>query len=145
MNCNLQGSTLIINYCWQLLAIGTSRVQLTKKTFSCNLSSCFYKSHLKKHFFVAGEINSWKLQELRIFLHAIAEWQSLYYCVHCLNQLFPIPIHLLEPQEFLQCSNLHSYVNAVCKDGVDKVIEDNKLDKDMYGKYYSVITNVDIR
>jgi len=85
-------------------------------------------------------------QELQIsFLHAIAEWQSLYYCVHCLNQLLQTPLHLLKPQEFLECSNLHSYIEAVDKDRVDKAFEDNKLGKAKYKKYCEVTTAVNVQ
>jgi len=70
-----------------------------------------------------------------LFLHHIAEWQSLYYCVHCLNQLLKQPVHLLQPSKFLECSNLYSYIEAVFKDGANKVIDYNGLNEITYETY----------
>lgn len=69
---------------------------------------------------------------LSSFVHAFAQWQSLYYDIHCLNQLLQQPLPLLEPAEFLECSNLYEYAKVVVQTGVTEVISHLQLDQDAY-------------
>lgn len=69
---------------------------------------------------------------LSSFAHVFAQWQSLYYDIHCLNQLLRQPLPLLEPAEFLECSSLYGYAKAVTVTGVTEVIQELELDEDAH-------------
>ena len=72
------------------------------------------------------------------FVHAIAQWQSLYHDIYCLNKLLQEPLILLPVSDFLECSSLHDYIEVVIKEGVKKVIQQNGLDRSVYLDYLSV-------
>lgn len=76
---------------------------------------------------------------LSSFVHAFAQWQSLYYDIHCLNQLLRQPLPLLEPAEFLECSNLYWYTKAVMETSVAEVIRRLELDVDAYMAFLQAI------
>ena len=76
---------------------------------------------------------------LSSFTHAFAQWQSLYYDIHCLNQLLRQPLPLLEPAEFLECSNLYGYTKAVMENGVTEVIHWLELDMDAYVAFLKAV------
>ena len=79
------------------------------------------------------------LFSLSSFVHAFAQWQSLYYDTHCLNQLLRQPLPLLEPAEFLECSNLYGYTKAVMEIGVSEVIQRLELDGNAYSAFLHAI------
>ena len=71
------------------------------------------------------------------FIHAFAQWQSLYHDVYNLNQLLQESLILLPVSDFLECCYLHSLVEVVIKRGVEKVIEQNGLDQNLYLDFLS--------
>lgn len=79
------------------------------------------------------------LLPLASFTHAFAQWQSLYNDIHCLNQLLQQPLPLLEPAEFLECSNLYRYTKAVMENGVTEVIHQLGLDEDAYVAFLKAV------
>ena len=52
------------------------------------------------------------------FTHALAQWQSLYGDIYNLGQLLQEPLMLLPVSDFLECTYLHSLVEAIIKAGV---------------------------
>jgi len=77
------------------------------------------------------------------FAHAVSQWQSLYSNVHYLNQLLHEPLPLLEPSNFLECSNLYSYTIAVAQEGVSQVIQQNRLDKSVFSAFFDATHTVE--
>lgn len=72
------------------------------------------------------------LFSLSSFVHAFAQWQSLYYDVRCLNELLQQPLPLMEPAEFLEFSNLYGYTRAVTEAGITEVMKQLELDGTAY-------------
>ena len=72
------------------------------------------------------------------FVHAFAQWQTLYHDIQPLNELLQVPLKLLPISEFLECSYLYYLVKAVMKEGNSFVIEHYHLNKDVYQEFYTV-------
>ena len=72
------------------------------------------------------------------FTHAFAQWQSLYHNIYNLSRLLQDPLILPPVSDFLECSYLHSFVEVVLEMGVEKVIEQNGLDQNLYLDFLSV-------
>ena len=66
------------------------------------------------------------------FIHAFAQWQSLYSDIFNLSQLLQGPLVLPPVSDFLECSYLHSLVEVIMEKGVEKVIQQNDLDQNRY-------------
>ena len=71
------------------------------------------------------------------FMHAFAQWQSLYHDIYNLSSLLQEPLMLPPVSDFLECSYLHSFVEVVMKEGVEKVIQQNGLDQSIYLDFLS--------
>ena len=77
------------------------------------------------------------------FTHALAQWQSLYGDIYNLGQLLQEPLMLLPVSDFLECTYLHSLVEAIIKTGVKKVIQQNGLNHNMYLNFLSAICSAE--
>ena len=73
------------------------------------------------------------------FIHAFAQWQSLYSDIFDLSQLLQEPLVLPPVSDFLECSYLHSFVEVIMQRGVKKVIQQNGLDRNIYLDFLSAI------
>ena len=73
------------------------------------------------------------------FIHAFAQWQSLYSDIFNLSQLLQGPLVLPPVSDFLECSYLHSLVEVIMEKGVEKVIQQNDLDQNRYRCFVSAI------
>ena len=72
------------------------------------------------------------------FAHAFAQWQSLYRDIKCLNELLQEPLKLLPVSNFLQCSHLYSFVEAVMKGGDSKIIKKYGLNESVHQVLFAV-------
>ena len=73
------------------------------------------------------------------FIHAFAQWQSLYSDIFNLSQLLQGPLVLPPVSDFLECSYLHSLVEVIMEKGVEKVIQQNDFDQNRYQCFVSAI------
>ena len=73
------------------------------------------------------------------FVHAFAQWQTLYHDILPLNELLQVPLKLLPISNFLECSYLYYLVGAVMKEGSTFVIKHYDLNQDNYQEF-SVVT-----
>ena len=73
------------------------------------------------------------------FIHAFAQWQSLYSDIFNLSQLLQGPLVLPPVSDFLECSYLHSLVEVIIEKGVEKVIQQNDFDQNRYQCFVSAI------
>ena len=73
------------------------------------------------------------------FIHAFAQWQSLYSDIFNLSQLLQGPLVLPPVSDFLECSYLYSLVGVIIEKGIKKVIQQNDLDQNRYQCFVSAI------
>ena len=72
------------------------------------------------------------------FVHAFAQWQTVYHDIQSLNELLQVPLKLLPVSDFLECSNLYYLVEAVMKEGNSSVIKCHHLNLNIYQAFYAV-------
>ena len=73
------------------------------------------------------------------FIHAFAQWQSLYSDIFNLSQLLQGPLVLPPVSDFLECSYLYNLVEMIIEKGVEKVIQQNDFDQNRYQCFVSAI------
>ena len=72
------------------------------------------------------------------FVHAFAQWQTVYHDIQSLNELLQVPLKLLPVSDFLECSYLYYLVEAVMKLGNSSVIKCYHLNLNIYQAFYAV-------
>lgn len=74
------------------------------------------------------------------FVHAFAQWQSLYHDIYCLNQLLLEPVELLALSEFFEGTKMYSCFKDILDHGIKKVILHRKLDGAQYNSIYKTLS-----
>jgi len=59
---------------------------------------------------------------LPVFVHAFAQWQSVYHDVYCLNKLLLDPVRLFSVSSFFSSIIIYLYLCAITQSGINEVI-----------------------
>jgi len=73
------------------------------------------------------------------FVHAFAQWQSLYHDIYCFNQLLLEPTELLAISEFFESTKMYSCFQDILEHGVEKVILCKGLDSTHYTPMFKIL------
>ena len=75
-------------------------------------------------------------------VHALAQWQSVYYDLYCLNQLLLEPLPPLQVSLFFECSNVVKFFSVLSASSEGDLIRQMQLsdaDKNIYSSLYSEV------
>ena len=73
------------------------------------------------------------------FVHAFAQWQSLYHDIYCLNQLLLEPTEMLGLSEFFEGTEMYSCFVNILNNGVEGVIRHKQIDSTQYNSIYKIL------
>lgn len=73
------------------------------------------------------------------FVHAFAQWQSLYHDIYCLNQLLLEPVELLALSEFFEGTKMYSCFQDVLDYGIERIILQKKLNSAQYNSMFKIL------
>lgn len=75
------------------------------------------------------------------FVHAFAQWQSLYHDIYCLNQLLLEPVKLLGISEFFESTKMYSCFQNILKYGVERVLILKEIDHTQYDSMFKTLVS----
>ena len=73
------------------------------------------------------------------FVHAFAQWQSLYHDIYCLNQLLLEPAELLGLSEFFEGSKMYSCFKDILNHGIKRFILCKEVDNKQYHSMLKIL------
>ena len=78
--------------------------------------------------------------QIASFVHAFAQWQTIYHDIQPLNELLQVPLKLLPISDFLECSCLCHLVDDVIEKGILNRIDHFHLSQSTY-KTFLIVTS----
>lgn len=75
------------------------------------------------------------------FVHAFAQWQSLYHDIYCLNQLLLEPAELLGLSEFFEGTKMYSCFKDILNNGIGSVILHKELNNMQYKSMFNILVS----
>ena len=75
-------------------------------------------------------------------VHALAQWQSIYYDLYCLNQLLLEPLPSLQISLVFECSNVVKFFSMLCMRSGGDLIQQmglSDVDKNIYRSLYNAV------
>lgn len=73
------------------------------------------------------------------FVHAFAQWQSLYHDIYCLNQLLLEPDMMLGMSEFFEGTKMYSCFQDILDHGIERVFLNKEVDRAQYSSIFKVL------